>query len=148
MNPLQPVNPGSTFFKMDSIVKKARQLLERGFEDAGIDLTADQWVLIERLHNTNLISQQQLAFESFKDAGTTTRILDLLCKKEFVVRMASASDRRSFCVCLTEKGRDIFERAKEQSRIVRSRGFGALSADQFKLLNELLENIYATICSN
>ena len=105
-------------------------------------------MLIERLHHTSLISQQQLAFESFKDAGTTARILDLLCKKEFVVRMESANDRRSFCVGLTEKGKEIFERAKEQSRIVRSRGFGMLSPEQFKQLNDLLENIYLTICSN
>ena len=133
---------GSPFFKMDSIIKKARKLLEQEFSEAGIDLTADQWVIIDRVHEAGQISQHLLAQESFKDAGTTTRILDLLCKKNYTVRLLSATDRRSFEIRLTEAGRKMYGRARLQSSKVKSKGFGSLSAKQLNLLNELLDHIY------
>ncbi len=58
----------------------------QGFKDAGIDLTPEQWVIIDRLHQQNGISQTELANGSFKNAPTVSRIIDLLCKKGLTER--------------------------------------------------------------
>ncbi len=144
----KPFFAKSTFFKMDSIVKKARQMLEHGFDEAGINLTADQWVVIERMRNASVMSQHQLAEECFKDAGTITRILDLLCKKGYAQRRPSSSDRRSYEVFLTEAGKQIFETAKEVSQKVRAKGFGSICPKEFDIFNNLLETIYFQMITN
>ena len=145
LNGSEPVFAASTFFKMDSIVKKARQMLELGFQKSGINLTADQWVLIERLKNAGVISQHHLACESFKDAGTTTRILDLLCKKGYTQRQPSTTDRRSLDVSLTDTGIEIFEKAKQESQKVKFKGFGTLCLEDFTTLNNLLKAVYSQL---
>ena len=38
----------------------------QGFKEAGVDLTPEQWVIIDRLYHQNGISQTELANGSFK----------------------------------------------------------------------------------
>jgi DNA-binding MarR family transcriptional regulator len=135
----------SVFFKMDSTVKKARNLLDSLFERAGLDLTVDQWVLIERLSLNEKMSQRQLALSSAKDAGTTTRILDLLCSKGFTLRVPSPADRRSFDVVLTPRGRTIFKKARKEAIKVRTKGFASLSDSEYSSFCEMLDKIYGDL---
>lgn len=144
MNPLnqaKPETPGA-FFMMDATIRKARQLLDRQFEKAGIDLTADQWVLLDQLQRHKKLSQQELAVLTLKDPGNVTRILDILCKKNLAVRQASGTDRRSFEVQLTVRGKQIFLHAKKQALALRQQGFGNLSEREYRGFCSVLEKIY------
>ena len=132
----------SAFFMMDSTIRKARQLLDRQFEKAGIDLTADQWVLLDQLHRHKKLSQQELAVLTLKDPGNVTRILDILSKKNLAVRQASGTDRRSFEVQLTVRGRQVFLQAQKQALAVRHLGFGNLSTREYRDFCTVLEKIY------
>jgi DNA-binding MarR family transcriptional regulator len=132
----------SVFFKMDSTVKKARQLLEGFFQKASVDLTVDQWVIIERLSLHKKMPQNQLALLSSKDPGTTTRILDLLCKKGFTQRIPSSFDRRSFDIELTLIGKSIYKTARKEAIKVRKKGFGSLSNNEYARFCEMLDKIY------
>jgi len=69
-----------------------------------IDITVDQWIIIQLLFKHSNLSQQQLAELSFKDAPTVTRIIDILVNKDIVRRDTDQNDRRKFSVLLTEHG--------------------------------------------
>ena len=58
----------------------------KAFKKAGVDLTTEQWVLMDSLYKQNGLAQSELAKGSFKDAPTVSRIIDLLCKKGFTER--------------------------------------------------------------
>lgn len=135
----------SAFFKMDSTLKKARQMLDKRFEEATIDLTVDQWVLIERLFRHKKLSQHQLAVLSDKDPATITRILDITCKKNLTVRMPSLTDRRSFDILLTPHGKNAFAKAQKQAIYVREKGFGRFSNGEYmnfcKFLDKICEDL-------
>ena len=122
-------------------------MLGQLFEMASVDLTVDQWVLIERLYVNRKVSQNQLAFLSAKDEGTTTRILDLLCKKDFTIRVPSSTDRRSFDVELTSKGRAVFKMAQKEAIEVRKKGFGRLSDLEYSKFCEMLDKVYEDLNS-
>jgi DNA-binding MarR family transcriptional regulator len=135
----------SIFFKMDASIKKARLLLDRRFTEAGIDLTADQWVLIERLYMNKSMPQTQLAEISAKDPATITRILDILCRKKLAVRVPSSSDRRSFEVQLTKDGKIVFKVAQKEAIRIRKESLDGLSDEEYTNFYYLMDKIYRQI---
>ncbi|MFB0844476.1 MarR family winged helix-turn-helix transcriptional regulator [Paenibacillus oleatilyticus] len=69
------------------------------------DMTPEQFSVLCRLHESDGISQKEIADRTVKDQPTTARILDCLIRKELVRKQTSETDRRSFLVYLTEQGR-------------------------------------------
>lgn len=65
---------------IDRTYKVVRQDLINRFKKANIDITPEQWVLLNQLEKKTL-SQVDLASESFKDKHTVSRIIDLLRKR-------------------------------------------------------------------
>ena len=53
----------------------------QAFKEKGINVTTEQWVILDLLYQKDGISQTELANKSDKDAPTTSRIIDLMCKK-------------------------------------------------------------------
>ncbi len=72
-----------------------------------INITIDQWVIIQILDTSGPMPQMQLAEASFKDAPTITRIVDKLEKKEYLIRSQDETDRRKFIIKLTESGNNL-----------------------------------------
>lgn len=115
------------------------------FKDAGVDITTEQWVLIDCLYKQNGISQNELATESFKDAPTVSRIVDLLCKKELTERKRAEDDRRRHKVFLTKKGKAAYEKLLPKVLDLRQKGWEGLSESDYqtflKVMNQIFDNI-------
>lgn len=71
------------------------------------DITAEQWVVLNRLAEQDGITQKELAQRVGKDPTNITRILDQLEKKGLIARRHNALDRRSYLASLTEEGRAL-----------------------------------------
>lgn len=113
-----------------------------------IDVTVDQWVIMQILHKERCLSQMQLADKSNKDAPTITRILDILVKKGYAERITSSVDRRRFDVVPTEKGEhlvnDIYPLVYNFRKVI----YGGLSNDELKKLEEAMLRIESNIINN
>ena len=79
-------------------------LFKKFFEIEGFNITPQQWHAINRLYQENGISQVELAKRTFKDYTYTTRLLDSLEKRGFIIRIQDKKDRRSNKIFLTKKG--------------------------------------------
>ena len=55
------------------------------------------------------ISQKELARYCQKDPSSLTKILDILSKKELIVRQPDKEDRRAFKLYLTAKGTEVHQ---------------------------------------
>jgi len=119
----------------------------QGFKDSGVDLTPEQWVMIDRLHENNGISQTELANGSFKNAPTVSRIIDLLVSKGMVERQRFENDRRRYKIFLTEKGRATFDKANPVALQLREQGWKHLSDEDYenfvRIVNRVFENFSA-----
>lgn len=116
----------------------------QGFKKAGIDLTPEQWVIIDDLYRRNGISQTELANGSFKNAPTVSRIIDLLVQKEMVERQRFENDRRRYKIFLTDFGKDTFEKANPIAQKLREKGWANLSDDDYthfkRIMNQVFKN--------
>jgi DNA-binding MarR family transcriptional regulator len=142
-----PADNRAYFFKIDTTIKKIRQNLQKKLDDANIDLTVDQWVLLDHIHRheQNGISQNELAEMTVKDAPTVTRIIDLLVKKGFAERTMATNDRRRFNITLTDSGRVKFNETYPIVVDIRRKGWGNLTDDDYKTFVRILDSIYVNI---
>ncbi|MDQ7094074.1 MarR family transcriptional regulator [Desulfosporosinus sp. PR] len=74
-----------------------------------LDVTTEQWVILNAVRQNPGASQTDLARISFKDKTNVTRILDLLVKKGYVTRNIAGKDRRIYSITLTDSGEDVLE---------------------------------------
>jgi DNA-binding MarR family transcriptional regulator len=99
------------FFKIDSTIKRIRNFMQKNLFDAEIDLTVDQWVVLDHIKPNLGITQNELGVITCKDAPTITRILDILVKKNLIQRKMSTLDRRKFELQLTPDGQALHKKA-------------------------------------
>lgn len=135
----------SYFFKIDTTIKRIRFFMQKGLTDAGIDLTVDQWVVIDHIFPKETISQNELAEATAKDAPTITRILDILVKKGLVVRQMADDDRRKFYIYLTEEGKKLHEQAFKVIAEFRKKSWDGLTDEDYDQLVRIMDKIYKNV---
>lgn len=128
---------------MDRAVKAERLDLNHRFRKRNIDLTPDQWYVLTILNDQESgLSQNQVAASTFKDAPTISRIIDLLVKKEYVVRKPFEGDRRRYQVVISEKGIEILNRAQPEVEENVREGWLGLDEDDFESLKKITKKVY------
>ena len=129
-------------FVIERTAKRMKQAAQQYFHLAGIDLTVDQWVLMQELHRCDGQGQNDLARKTFKDAPTVTRIIDILCKKGLTERTTDPDDRRKFNIFLTPAGKKLIVDAIPVIKQFRLQAYASLSDDELDLLNGILDRIF------
>lgn len=86
-----------------SIIKR----LTKKFSDAGFDISYEQWSVLVHLYRKDGQTQQELSYIAVKDKAAITRLLNVLEKKNIVLRIPDRNDRRSKLVYLTNKAKEF-----------------------------------------
>ena len=127
---------------IDRTIKMIKLNYLKAFKEADVDITTEQWVLLQSLYNDDGISQNDLASGSFKNAPTVSRIIDLLVKKGLVERKRFDNDRRRYRIFLTKKGKETYERALPAVLELRRKGWQGLSDHDFEHLIRILDQVF------
>ena len=138
MKPLAYPNVGTI---LDRTTRLLKQHYLRAFREEGIDISTEQWVLLDRLQTGGHASQTELANGTYKDAPTVSRIVDKLAKKKLVERRRFPNDRRRYLVCITDTGQDVHNRIMPYVRDLRRQTWNGLSEEDFNRLQEILQHI-------
>lgn len=112
------------------------------FKAAGVDITPEQWALIDQLYQTDGISQNELANGTFKNAPTVSRIVDLLCKKGWTDRSRCENDRRSYNVFLTPEGKVIVEMLLPKVANLRQSGWKNMTEKDYEIFVRIMNQIH------
>ena len=83
------------------------------FKKNGINLTAEQFLVMDTLWNQGALTQQNIAYIIQKDKNSVTQFIDNLEKKGLVVRSLDRGDRRVNNIVVTEKGLSMRDSTKE-----------------------------------
>ena len=112
-------------------LRKAYLTMHRGTDNAlsGCGITADQFVVLAALNDSEASAQKELVQRTSSDPSTIRAMLVLLEKKGLVKRQAHPTDRRARTVRLTDAGRRTFAEAWSLTETLRQRMSGALNAD-------------------
>jgi len=83
--------------------------LTKKFADAGFDISYEQWSILIHLYRRDGQTQQELSNIAVKDKAAITRLLNVLEKKNIVLRIPDRTDKRSKLVYLTHKAKAFQE---------------------------------------
>ncbi len=112
------------------------------FRAAGVDITPEQWAIIDQLYQSDGISQNELANGTFKNAPTVSRIIDLLCKKGWTERARCENDRRSYNVFLTNNGKEIVKILLPKVAHLRQSGWKNMTEEDYKIFVRIMNQIH------
>ena len=122
--------------------------MQKGLTDNGVDLTVDQWVVLDHIKPKPGISQNDLAVDTAKDAPTVTRILDLLVEKKLVRRQMADDDRRKFNIYLTDEGQELHTKALEVIGEIRRQSWEGLTDEDYDQLVRIMNTIHKNVSDN
>jgi DNA-binding MarR family transcriptional regulator len=127
---------------IDRTYKVVRQDLINRFNNADVNITPEQWVILSKLEN-DVHNQTDLANGSFKDKHTVSRILDLLTKKGYVRKQTDPDDGRRFLIHLTDSGKKVINEARPHVYASREQGWQDLSEEEYDQLLSLLDKVFS-----
>jgi MarR family transcriptional regulator, organic hydroperoxide resistance regulator len=83
--------------------------LQKEFLNAGFEISIEQWIILVSLWRNDGLSQQILAYRTWKDKTTITRLIDAMEKNDYVIRVPDKHDRRHKLIYSTPKGKEILQ---------------------------------------
>jgi DNA-binding MarR family transcriptional regulator len=132
------------FFTLEKSIKTYRQFAQRQIDNAGIDITIDQWLVLKSIQDLPDISQHQIAENVFKDYASVTRMIELLVKKDYLTRTFHATDRRRFNLIITKKGNAVLDKLIPIITANRKQALKSLTKEEIEknraFLNRIIEN--------
>jgi DNA-binding MarR family transcriptional regulator len=93
------------------------------------------------LNKNAKISQNELANLIFKDNASITRMIELMVKKEYLIRTIHQEDRRKFNLEVTKKGIKTIELLEPIVQLNRQTALLGLSLEEIVLLDKTLNKI-------
>lgn len=129
------------FYMLDKAIKSYRQFAQRRLNEAGLDITIDQWLVLNTIETNPRVSQLEIAERVFKDAASVTRIVDLLIRKGYLQRQSHPVDRRRFTLELTGQGKVLVKQVNKISEENRNIGLKGLSEADLQQLKGTLTTI-------
>ena len=106
-----------------------------------VDLTPEQFLLIDLLWNSGPMSQQKLADTMQKDKNSITKLIDGLEKKLLVERRQDRKDRRSNTIVLTRKAEEMKLETKEKGIFILDSILEGISEEELRGFLSTLEKL-------
>ncbi|MDP9230665.1 MAG: MarR family transcriptional regulator [Bacteroidota bacterium] len=116
--------------------------LQKKFNQAGLNLTIEQWSVLYHLWKEDSKSQQELCNATFRDKPSITRLVDNLEKLNLVKRGASENDRRINIINLTKQAQKLQERAMELAEETLNEALEGVPVEQVNMCKEVLQKVY------
>ncbi len=94
------------------------------------------------------LSQAELASKMMVEPPTLVGILDRMERDGWITRNSCATDRRKKLIRPTEAAEPVWEKIAECGKRVRARATSQLSADELRLLKEMLSRVQHSLDGN
>ncbi len=93
-------------------IKIVDYYLQESLSQNGLDLTKEQMIVLKKLHDQDGLNQNELAFLTFRNKSSLTRLLSKMENKKYIIRNQCKKDKRINKVYITGLGRDIFQKSR------------------------------------
>lgn len=116
--------------------------MQKKFNNAGLNLTIEQWSVLYHLWKKEGISQQELCNATFRDKPSITRLVDNLEKLDLVKRVPSENDRRINLVYLTKQAQKLQEQSMDLAEETLNEALETVPAEKIDVCKEVLQIVY------
>jgi DNA-binding MarR family transcriptional regulator len=97
----------SVGFFVNRAAIRLKNELWKAFKSSGFDITPEQWAVLNCLWEKDGQTQTEIADRIIKDKTNLTRMLDVMEREGLVERRPHETDRRSYRISLTTKGKGL-----------------------------------------
>jgi MarR family transcriptional regulator, organic hydroperoxide resistance regulator len=94
-------------FLLHGLYQRIRGATYREFNQHGLELTPEQWIVLARLWQRDGRTVSELSESTLRDKPTMSRILDSMEKGGLVTRTVDSKDARTRIVLLTRLGKSL-----------------------------------------
>jgi MarR family transcriptional regulator, organic hydroperoxide resistance regulator len=103
------------------------------------DLTPQLWLLLNRLWETDGLTQRELAELMYKDQTNLGRMIDKMEAQGLIKRTEHPQDRRAYHVSLTEKGARLKDILLPQVRDIQLRLLRGFTPEEIEVFRGMLQ---------
>ena len=127
---------------LDLVLRKIQEAYLRTFEDLGVDMTIEQWVILHRISELGEeASQREIVRTNFRNRATTSRVIGKLEQKGWILKSRFEGDQKRFRLELTERGKGIIALVLPKAVELRKRAIKDLEATEFETFLRVLDQI-------
>lgn len=129
-------------FLLERTTRIAKLSFTKAFKNLGVDITPEQWIVIDTVNKNGTMSQKDIGQLSFKNAPTISRIIDNLVKKGLVDRLGEKGDRRKTSISITADGETLIRQCQSEVDRLRSLSWDGLSDAEYDEFTRVLDKIF------
>ena len=129
------------FNSLDSSLKLYRQTIQAKLVKNGVELTFDQFQVLECIISGDNPTQSEIAAKTSKDTASITRIVELMTKKGYLTREINKDNRRQNMLKVTESGERVHNKASAAVNEVTENALTGIKVKQFKKLKKVFKAI-------
>ena len=134
-------------YAIHTLISRTARLMQNDLRPhlSTIGLSPGQPKVLRSLMAREPLSQRQLACYCEVDPAVICRMLESMERDGFLVRAASATDRRTGEVRLTDKGREAFQAWEKQCSALEERMLQGFSPEEREQLAGFLDRAYRNV---
>jgi len=129
-------------FKRGKASTAIARRLQKKFNNAGLNITIEQWSVLYHLWKKEGVSQQEICNATFRDKPSITRLVDNLEKLNLVKRVASENDRRINLIYLTKDAQKLQEETMAIADETLNDALENVPTDKVDICKEVLQIVY------
>ena len=128
---------------IDRTLKKVQSTFLQVFDENNIDLTIEQWVILQRVHlEGNDASQADIAKSNFRNRATTSRVISGLSKKGYLKKSRFRDDQKRYKLIVTDKGNALMQKALPLIKDLRKVSTIGITEAEFDVFYKVLDQLY------
>ena len=124
---------------------KLKKHFSEVFKKNGVNLTAEQYLVMDTLWNEGTLTQQAIAYIIQKDKNSVTQFIDNLEKKGLVTRSAAKADRRVNNIVVTDVGMALKDSTKQLAIDTMNQAIEGVSEADLQTFVDVLRRICGNI---
>ena len=123
---------------------RLKKYLAEVFKKKHVNLTAEQYLVMDTLWNEGTLTQQAIAFIIQKDKNSVTQFIDNLEKKGLVTRSVAKEDRRVNNIVVTPEGMALKDSTKQLAIDTMNKALKGIPEEDIQTFVSVLKKV----CSN
>ncbi|MEO9513620.1 MAG: MarR family transcriptional regulator [Flavobacteriaceae bacterium] len=129
------------YFKIELTARRIRQYGQNVLKSHGVDITIEQWLVLNVISENKDISQISIGEKLIRDKPTISRMVNQLEKKEFILKKSSDTDSRKVELTISKKGEALIKNLYPIIEKIRFTGLSQLSEKENESIETILDKI-------
>ena len=127
---------------LDLVSRKVQDAYLRKFEELGVDMTIEQWVILHQVYELgDAASQREIVQSNFRNRATISRVIGGLERKGWVQKTRFKGDQKRFKLELTQQGQQIIDEVLPEAQKLCQMAITNLDSGEFDNFLRVLEQI-------